>query len=62
MVTCAAPLSRAAVEQLDLEALGAQILDVLGLSQSFPKAACYLREYGVEIILIKGATPGLRVH
>jgi membrane protein YqaA with SNARE-associated domain len=39
------------------EALGAQILDVLGLSQSFPKAACYLREFGVEIILIKGATP-----
>ncbi len=39
------------------EALGAQILDVLGLAQSFPKAACYLREYGVEIILIKGATP-----
>ncbi len=39
------------------EALGAQILDVLGLTQSFPKAACYLREYGVEIILIKGATP-----
>jgi membrane protein YqaA with SNARE-associated domain len=39
------------------EALGAQILDVLGLAQSFPKAACYLREFGVEIILIKGATP-----
>ncbi len=39
------------------EALGAQILDVLGLTNSFPKAACYLREFGVEIILIKGATP-----
>ena len=33
------------------------ILDVLGLTKSFPKAACYLREFGVEIILIKGATP-----
>jgi membrane protein YqaA with SNARE-associated domain len=25
--------------------------------ESFPKAACYLREYGAEIIMIKGATP-----
>jgi membrane protein YqaA with SNARE-associated domain len=39
------------------QAVGAQILSALGLSESFPKAACYLREYGVEIILIKGATP-----
>ena len=39
------------------EAVGAQILAALGLSDSFPKAACYLREFGVEIILIKGATP-----
>ena len=37
--------------------VGASLLHVLGLSQSFPKAACYLREYGVEIIMIKGATP-----
>ena len=33
------------------------MLTVLGLSESFPKAACYLREYGAEIIMIKGATP-----
>ena len=39
------------------EAVGTQLLHVLGLSQSFPKAACYLREYGAEIIMIKGATP-----
>lgn len=26
-------------------------------SASFPRAACYLREYGAEIIMIKGATP-----
>ncbi len=39
------------------ETLGAQMLQVLGLSESFPKAACYLREYGAEIIMIKGATP-----
>ncbi len=30
---------------------------VLGLTESFPVAACYLREYGAEIIMIKGATP-----
>jgi membrane protein YqaA with SNARE-associated domain len=37
--------------------VGAQLLGLLHLTQSFPKAACYLREYGVEIIIIKGATP-----
>lgn len=37
--------------------IGVQLLSLLHLSQSFPKAACYLREYGVEIIIIKGATP-----
>ncbi|WP_018075568.1 YqaA family protein [Novosphingobium nitrogenifigens] len=37
--------------------IGAQLLEVLHLARSFPKAACYLREYGVEIIIIKGATP-----
>ncbi|MGH6786804.1 MAG: YqaA family protein [Novosphingobium sp.] len=37
--------------------VGAQILSALGMAESFPRAACYLREYGVEIILIKGATP-----
>ncbi len=39
------------------DAVGAQLLAVLGLAESFPKAACYLREYGAEIIMIKGATP-----
>ena len=39
------------------DTLGTQILAALGLSQSFPRAACYLREYGDEIIMIKGATP-----
>ena len=39
------------------DAVGVQLLQILGLSQSFPRAACYLREYGAEIIMIKGATP-----
>lgn len=39
------------------ESVGAQLLSLLGLSESFPRAACYLREYGAEIIMIKGATP-----
>jgi membrane protein YqaA with SNARE-associated domain len=39
------------------ESIGTQMLAVLGLAESFPQAACYLREYGAEIIMIKGATP-----
>ncbi|WP_242122899.1 YqaA family protein [Sphingobium sp. Sx8-8] len=39
------------------EAVGQQILNALGLTAKFPIAACYLRDYGAEIILIKGATP-----
>lgn len=39
------------------ESIGAQMLRLLGLAESFPQAACYLREYGAEIIMIKGATP-----
>jgi membrane protein YqaA with SNARE-associated domain len=39
------------------ESVGTQLLAFLGLADSFPKAACYLREYGAEIIMIKGATP-----
>jgi membrane protein YqaA with SNARE-associated domain len=39
------------------EAVGQQILNALGLAAKFPVAACYLREYGAEIILVKGATP-----
>ncbi len=39
------------------DTLGTQLLALLGLTKSFPTAACYLREYGAEIIMIKGATP-----
>lgn len=39
------------------DTVGTQLLAALGLTESFPKAACYLREYGVEIIMLKGATP-----
>ena len=39
------------------DTVGTQLLALLGLTQSFPTAACYLREYGAEIIMIKGATP-----
>jgi membrane protein YqaA with SNARE-associated domain len=39
------------------ESVGVQMLALLGLTKSFPQAACYLREYGAEIIMIKGATP-----
>lgn len=39
------------------DTLGTQILAWLGLTQSFPKAACYLNEYGFWIFVAKGATP-----
>lgn len=39
------------------DTIGRQIIDLLGLTDSFPVAACYLREYDVEAILIAGATP-----
>jgi len=39
------------------DTVGTQLLALLGLTDSFPSAACYLREYGAEIIMIKGATP-----
>ncbi|KPL68923.1 cytochrome B561 [Erythrobacter sp. SG61-1L] len=39
------------------DTIGRQLLDLLGMTASFPVAACYLREYGAEIIMIKGATP-----
>jgi membrane protein YqaA with SNARE-associated domain len=39
------------------ESVGTQLLGALGLADSFPKAACYLRAYGAEIIMVKGATP-----
>lgn len=37
--------------------VGTTLLDWLHLTKNFPTAACYLRDYGAEIILIKGATP-----
>ena len=46
-----------AIGYLLYDSVGTQLLALLGLSESFPKAACYLREYGAEIIMIKGATP-----
>ena len=39
------------------DTLGTQILSALGLTASFPKAACYLNEYGFWIFVAKGATP-----
>lgn len=39
------------------ESVGAQLLHLLGLEKSFPKAACYLREVGFWIFVAKGATP-----
>jgi membrane protein YqaA with SNARE-associated domain len=39
------------------DSFGVPLLKTLGLWESFPAAACYLREYGAEIILVKGATP-----
>jgi membrane protein YqaA with SNARE-associated domain len=39
------------------ESFGIPLLKTLGLWDSFPAAACYLREYGAQIILAKGATP-----
>lgn len=39
------------------ETVGVRMLAALGLETAFPEAACYLREYGAEIIMIKGATP-----
>ena len=39
------------------DTIGTAILGMLGLTESFPKAACYLREYDVEAILLGGMTP-----
>lgn len=39
------------------DTIGVRLLGWLGMSESFPVAACHLREYGAEIIMIKGATP-----
>ena len=39
------------------DVIGVQILTALGLIEQFPKAACLLREYDWEAIVIAGATP-----
>jgi membrane protein YqaA with SNARE-associated domain len=39
------------------DAVGEQLLGWLGLTESFPKAACYLNEQGFWIFVAKGATP-----
>lgn len=39
------------------DALGTQILALLGLTESFPSARCYLNQYGFWIFVAKGATP-----
>ena len=39
------------------EAIGQWLINSLGLSESFPPAACYLREYDWEVIVIAGTTP-----
>jgi membrane protein YqaA with SNARE-associated domain len=39
------------------DSVGTQLLSVLGLSESFPKAKCYLDAYGAQIIMVKGLTP-----
>jgi membrane protein YqaA with SNARE-associated domain len=46
-----------AIGHLLFDSVGQQLIDLLGMHDSFPKAACYLRRYGVEIIVVKGATP-----
>jgi len=46
-----------AIGALAYESFGQTLIGALGMTESFPKAACYLREYGAEIIMIKGATP-----
>ncbi len=39
------------------ESVGAAIIAALGLSESFPKAACYLNTYDWQAILLGGMTP-----
>lgn len=39
------------------DAVGAQILAAIGLAESFPQAACLLRERDWEVIFLAGSTP-----
>lgn len=46
-----------AIGHFAYEAFGQPMLNALGLAESFPKARCYMLDYGAEIIIVKGATP-----
>ena len=39
------------------DSVGTQLLNALGMADKFPKAACYLHEYGARIIMLKALTP-----
>lgn len=39
------------------ESIGGWLIGILGLTEAFPRAACMLREYDFEVIVIAGATP-----
>lgn len=39
------------------DTLGKEVLAALGLTESFPRAVCYLNEYGFWLFVAKGATP-----
>lgn len=39
------------------DSVGSWLLGAIGLSESFPVAACYLKEYDWEAIIIAGSTP-----
>lgn len=39
------------------ESVGRWLLGAIGLAESFPTAACYLKEYDWEAIIIAGSTP-----
>ena len=46
-----------AIGHFAYEAFGGAMLRALGLAESFPQAACYLRELGAAAIMVKGLTP-----
>ncbi|WP_066560500.1 YqaA family protein [Croceicoccus bisphenolivorans] len=39
------------------DTIGQWLIASLGLQEAFPKAACYLKEFDVEVILVAGSTP-----
>ena len=39
------------------DTIGQWLITTLGLQEAFPKAACYLKQYDVEVILVAGSTP-----